>query len=159
MPVIDGRWVVEPSGRLGLLLVNNVSSGALYSVGISSRYKIAPIGRGHIVIGNAINYSRRCRSSRGLRLAEDLEHRVRNGIAYQSPTPVFGRQGTVRASYTYTTCSATTCWSRTTTSVAELRRGVPRGLGEADRRDPAFGLNGAFGHDFTAVSLTAGYRF
>ena len=36
---------------------NEVSSGALYLVGVSSRYKLAPVGRGHIIIGNAITYS------------------------------------------------------------------------------------------------------
>uniref|UniRef100_UPI0025CC6E54 hypothetical protein n=1 Tax=uncultured Phenylobacterium sp. TaxID=349273 RepID=UPI0025CC6E54 len=58
LPLVDGRWVLEPTASAAAFYSsNNVSSGALYLVGVSSRYKLAPVGRGHIVIGNAITYS------------------------------------------------------------------------------------------------------
>lgn len=162
-PLIDGKWVVEPSAAASAFYSSNVvSSGALYSVGLSSRYKIAPIGRGHIVIGNAVNYSSTLEIEAGNFASPKISNTaVRNGIAYQVPYGRFlGRQGTARASYTYTHLFGDKVlvddYHEVTLSygVASREASVKQ-VGETLR----FGLNGAFGHRFTAVSLTAGYRF
>jgi hypothetical protein len=162
-PLIQGRWVIEPSAAVSAFYSDNVvSSGALYSVGISSRYKIAPIGRGHIVIGNAVNYSSTLEIEAGSFASPKISNTaVRNGIAYQVPYGRFlGRQGTVRASYTYTHLFGDDILVEDYHEVS-LNYGVAsreasvKQVGETLR----LGLNGAFGHDFTAVSLTAGYRF
>ncbi len=163
MPLIDGKWVVEPSAAASAFYSSNVvSSGALYSLGISSRYKIAPIGRGHIVIGNAVNYSSTLEIEAGDFASPKISNTaVRNGIAYQVPYGRFlGRQGTVRASYTYTHLFGDRVLVEDYHEVALSygvagREAAVKQVGETLR----FGLNGAFGRDFTAVSLTAGYRF
>jgi len=163
LPLIDGKWVVEPSAAASAFYSSNVvSSGALYSVGISSRYKIAPIGRGHIVIGNAVNYSSTLEIEAGDFASPKISNTsVRNGIAYQVPYGRFlGRQGTMRASYTYTHLFGDDVLVNDYHEVSlsygvASREASVKQVGEVLR----FGLNGAFGHDFTAVSLTAGYRF
>lgn len=163
VPLVQGRWVVEPSAAVSAFYSSDVvSSGALYSVGVSSRYKIAPIGRGHIVIGNAVNYSSTLEIEAGNFATPKISNTaVRNGIAYQLPYGRFlGRQGTVRASYTYTHLFGDAVRVDDYHEVSinygvASREAAVKQVGETLR----FGLNGAFGHDFTAVSLTAGYRF
>lgn len=162
-PLIQGRWVIEPSAAVSAFYSDNeVSSGALYSVGISSRYKIAPIGRGHIVIGNAVNYSSTIEIEAGGFASPKISNTaVRNGVAYQVPYGRFmGRQGTVRASYTYTHLFGDRVLVDDLHEVSlsygvASREAAVKQVGETLR----FGLNGGFGHKFTAVSLTAGYRF
>ena len=163
IPLIDGRWVVEPTvSGAAFYSSNEVSSGALYLVGVSSRYKLAPVGRGHIVIGNAITHS----SSLHIEVDDFATPKIqntafRNGVAYQAPYGRFlGRQGTLRASYTYTHLIGDDLFVDQYHEVSlsygvGSREAAVKQIGETLR----FGVNGAFGHDFTAVSLTAGYRF
>lgn len=163
VPLIDGRWVVEPTASAAAFYSSNeVSSGALYLVGVSSRYKLAPVGRGHIIIGNAITYSSSLHIEAGDFATPKIENTAfRNGIAYQVPYGRFlGRQGTVRASYTYTHLIGDDVFVDEYHEVSlsygvGSREAAVKQVGETLR----FGVNGAFGHDFTAVSLTAGYRF
>lgn len=163
LPLIDGRWVVEPSAAASAFYSSTeVSSGALYSLGLSSRYKIAPIGRGHLVIGNAVSYSSSLEIEAGSFATPKISNTaVRNGIAYQVPYGRFlGRQGTVRASYTFTHLFGDEV-------LVEDYHDVSLSYGVASREASVkqvnetlrLGVNGSFGKDFTAVSLTAGYRF
>jgi hypothetical protein len=162
-PLIEGRWVIEPSAAVSAFYSSNdVSSGALYAFGVSSRFKIAPVGRGHIVIGNAIGYSSTLEIEAGSFASPKIANTaVRNGIAYQVPYGrVLGRQGTVRASYTYTHLFGDDVLVEDYHEVSlsygvASREAAVKQIGETLR----LGLSGAFGHDFTAVSLTAGYRF
>jgi hypothetical protein len=163
LPLVDGRWVVEPTASAAAFYSSNeVSSGALYLVGVSSRYKLAPVGRGHIIIGNAITYS----SSLHIEVGDFATPKIanttlRNGIAYQVPFGRFlGRQGTVRASYTYTHLLGDDVFVDSYHDVSlsygvGSREASVRQFGETLR----LGVSGSFGRDFTAVSLTAGYRF
>jgi len=162
-PLIRDRWVIEPSASASAFYASNyISSGALYLVGLSSRYKLDGIGRGHIVIGNAVTYSSTLNIEAGDFATPKIRNTsVRNGVAYQVPYGRFlGRQGTVRASYTYTHIFGDQVLVDDYHQVS-LNYGVAgreaavKQIGETLR----FGLNGAFGRDFTAVSLTAGYRF
>jgi hypothetical protein len=163
VPLIDGRWVVEPTASAAAFYSSNeVSSGALYLVGVSSRYKLAPVGRGHIVIGNAITYSSSLKIEAGDFETPRIQNTaLRNGIAYQVPFGrVLGRQGTVRASYTYTHLLGDDLFVDAYHEVSlsygvGSREASVRQIGETLR----LGVSGAFGHDFTAVSLMAGYRF
>jgi hypothetical protein len=163
VPLIDGRWVVEPTASAAAFYSSNeVSSGALYLVGLSSRYKLAPVGRGHIIIGNAITYSSSLHIEAGDFATPKIQNTaLRNGIAYQVPFGRFlGRQGTVRASYTYTHLLGDEVFVDSYHDVSlsygvGSREASVRQVGETLR----FGINGSFGHDFTAVALTAGYRF
>jgi hypothetical protein len=163
VPLIDGRWVVEPTASAAAFYSSNeVSSGALYLVGVSSRYKLAPVGRGHIIIGNAITHSSSLHIEAGDFATPKIENTAfRNGVAYQVPFGRFlGRQGTARASYTYTRLIGDDVFVEQYHEVSlsygvGSREAAVKQVGETLR----FGVNGAFGHDFTAVSLTAGYRF
>jgi hypothetical protein len=163
IPLIDGRWVVEPTASAAAFYSSNeVSSGALYLVGLSSRYKLAPVGRGHIIIGNAVTYSSSLHLEAGDFETPKIQNTsLRNGIAYQVPVGrVLGRQGTLRASYTYTHVLGDDLFVDQYHEVSlsygvGSREASVRQIGETLR----LGVNGAFGHDFTAVSLTAGYRF
>lgn len=163
VPLIDGRWVIEPSASAAAFYSSNeVSSGALYLVGLSSRYKLAPVGRGHIIIGNAITHSSSLHIEAGDFATPKIQNTAfRNGVAYQVPYGRFmGRQGTVRASYTYTHLIGDDVFVDQYHEVSlsygvGSREASVKQIGETLR----FGVNGAFGHDFTAVSLTAGYRF
>ncbi|MBL8769843.1 MAG: hypothetical protein JNK30_00550, partial [Phenylobacterium sp.] len=163
VPLIDGRWVVEPTASAAAFYSDNeVSSGALYLVGVSSRYKLAPVGRGHLILGNAITYSSSLKIEAGDFETPKIQNTaLRNGIAYQVPFGrVLGRQGTVRASYTYTHLLGDDLFVDKYHEVSlsygvGSREASVRQIGETLR----LGLSGAFGHDFTAVSLTAGYRF
>jgi hypothetical protein len=163
VPLIDGRWVVEPiASAAAFYSSNEVSSGALYLVGVSSRYKLAPVGRGHIIIGNAVTHSSSLHIEAGDFSTPKIQNTAfRNGVAYQVPYGRFlGRQGTVRASYTYTHLIGDDVFVDEYHEVSlsygvGSREAAVKQIGETLR----FGVNGAFGHDFTAVSLTAGYRF
>ena len=163
MPLIDGRWVVEPSAAVsGFYSSGVVSSGALYAIGLSSRYKIAPVGRGHLVIGNAVTHSSTLEIESGRFAAPKITNTaVRNGVAYQVPIGrVLQRQGTLRASYTYTYIFGDEIALDEYHEVSlnygvAAREASVRQLSETLR----FGVNGAFGRHFTAVALTAGYKF
>lgn len=163
VPLIDGRWVIEPTASAAAFYASNeVSSGALYLVGVSSRYKLAPVGRGHIIIGNAITHSSSLHIEAGDFATPKIQNTAfRNGVAYQAPYGRFlGRQGAVRASYTYTHLIGDDVFVDEYHEVSlsygvGSREAAVKQIGETLR----FGVNGAFGHGFTAVSLTAGYRF
>ena len=163
LPLIEGRWVVEPiASAAAFYSSNEVSSGALYLVGASSRFKLAPVGRGHIIIGNAVTYSSSLHIEVGDFATPKIDNTtLRNGIAYQVPFGrVLGRQGTVRASYTYTHILGDDIFLDSYHDVSlsygvGSREASVRQIGETLR----LGVSGSFGHDFTAVALTAGYRF
>ena len=74
-------------------------------MGFSSRFKIAPVGRGHIVIGNAVTYSSTfVIHTKSFSTPHIANTAFRNGVAYQLPVGerMFSRLGTLRASYTLT---------------------------------------------------------
>jgi hypothetical protein len=162
-PLLQDRWVVEPAASATAFYSDNVvSSGALYLVGVSSRFKLAPVGRGHIVIGNAVTYSSSLHIEAGDFSTPKIKNAAfRNGAAYQVPYGrVLGRQGTLRASYSFTHLEGddvlTPNYHEVSLSYGVAgREAAVKQIGEALR----LGVTGAFGHDFTAVSLNAGYRF
>jgi hypothetical protein len=163
VPLLQDRWVVEPAASAAAFYSDGViSSGALYLVGVSSRFKLAHVGRGHIVIGNAVTYSSSLHIEAGDFATPKIQNTAfRNGIAYQVPYGrVLGRQGTVRASYSFTHLEGddvlTPNYHEVSLSYGVAgREAAVKQLGETLR----LGVTGAFGHRFTAVSLNAGYRF
>ena len=165
MPLREGRWVIEPSVGAGYFFeTDEFGSGALYSLGVSSRYKIAPVGRGHIVIGNAIGYSStfEIEGSGAFKTPEIENVSFRNGLAYQVPVGerVFGRLGTLRASYAYTTLAGDDLFVDEYHDLSlsygfATREASVRQIAEAAR----IGASATFGDDFEAYTLNVGYRF
>jgi hypothetical protein len=162
--ILSGKWAVEPSAAIGYVFQSGaLDSGALYTVGVSSRYKIAPVGRGHIIIGNAITYSSTIPiENDSIKTAEVANTAFRNGVAYQMPVGerVFGRQTWLRASYTYTNLTGDDVFLDKYHDVS-----VSYGFGskESTVRQAAdtfrIGLSGVFGKEFNSYSLNLGYRF
>ena len=168
--VIDGKWVVEPSVGAGYAFTNGdvlageFEAGALWSAGLSSRLKVANVGRGHIIVGNAVGYSETfdIEVEGSFRSPEVNNTTFRNGVAYQVPVGqrVFDRLGTMRASYTHTKLTGTDV------AVDEYHDiSFNYGVGSRESTVRNFqetlrvGLNATFGDDYQALSLVAGYKF
>jgi len=107
-PLLPGRWVVAPSAGIGWLYSsdNLLESGALYSLGVSSLFRLADVGKGHLVLGNSVVYASTFAIPLGNELATPrIANTIyRNGLAYQIPLggPASGHAGMLRASYAYT---------------------------------------------------------
>ena len=168
--VIDGKWVVEPAVGVGYaynsgdIAAGDFEAGALWSAGASSKFKIGGIGKGHIVIGNAIGYSESFDIEvEGAFKSADINNvTYRNGVAYQLPVGqrVFDRLGTVRASYTHTKLAGSEVAVDEYHDVS-LSYGV--GARESTTRNVAetfrVGLSATFGDDYESFAVTGGFRF
>jgi hypothetical protein len=164
-PLLENRWVVEPSAAVGVFYGSNdlLNSGAVYSLGLSSRFKIAPVGRGHIIIGNSITYSSSIViHTKGFATPEVSNTAYRNGIAYQVPIGerILGRMGTLRVSYTLTNLTGAEAFLNKYHEIC-LSYGI--GSREVAVRQRAevlrIGLSTAFGKNYTAGGLVVGYVF
>ncbi len=165
MPLLQNRWVVEPSAAVGAFYGSKdlLNSGAVYALGFSSRYKIAPVGRGHIVIGNAVTYSSTfVIHTKGYSTPRIANTAFRNGVAYQLPIGerMFGRLGTLRASYTYTNLTGDKAFLDHYHEVS-LSYGLgSRQVAVRQRAEVLrIGVSVAFGHDYTSGGLVFGYVF
>lgn len=165
-PLREGRWVLEPSLALGYAFDSGqFAAGALWAAGLSSRYKIAPVGRGHIVIGNAVTYTNTIEIEDGednVRTPILANTIFRNGAAYQYPIGerIFGRLGTLRGSYSYTFVEGDEVFLDEYHDVSlsygiGSREATVRQISEIAR----IGFTGTFGEDYEAFSLNLGFRF
>jgi hypothetical protein len=164
-PIISGRWVVEPSAAAGLFYSSDdlLSSGALWSVGLSSLFKIAPVGRGHIVLGNSVSYfSTFVVHTKNYSTPHVSDTVFRNGLAYQVPVGdrIFGRMGTLRASYTFTNLTGADTFLKEWHEVS-LSYGIGgRTINAKQSADLLrIGVTGAFGNNFNSIAATLGYVF
>jgi hypothetical protein len=165
-PLLTHRWVVEPSVGVAVLYdsSNLFESGAVYSVGLASRFKLATVGRGDVVIGNAVSEDSTVEIPVGGGFATPKIRTTtyRNGLAYQTPLggDALGRQGAFRASYTYTCVSGDKGVASNYHEVA-LNYGVgPRnrsgGPGKGELR---LGLVAYLADAYTAEAVRFGYTF
>ena len=168
--IIDGKWIVEPSVGAGYsfsdgeVLAGQAEAGALWALGLASRYKIAPVGKGHIVIGNAVGYSNTfdIQIEGSFQSPKISNTHIRNGIAYQVPVGerIFGRMGTLRTSYTHTLVEGDEV------AVDEYHDiSFNYGVGSRESTIRSFaetfrvGFSTTLGKDYEAYSITAGFKF
>lgn len=172
-PVTE-NWAITPRAAYAVSQAGNYfgGDGELVSGSISSRYRVPQIGRGDLVIGNMISYTTTINKVLTSQKFFTSTHNFayRSGVAYQFPlkSMVFGRQASLRASYTYTKLDGDPVFMneyneasvnlgvRNRESTAKnafdlLRFGILYTWGQAT---PGF----ANAH-YNATTLTAGYRF
>jgi hypothetical protein len=172
---VQPNWLITP--RVAFGVSNNDgyfgASSEVLTMSATSRYKIAQIGRGDLTIGNMVGWSTTTDTGIGKKpffyFKEDVWS-FRNGIAYQLPFKgrMFGgRQGSLRASYTWTKLAGD---PQAYENVHEAALSVGIRTREAEQKSRAeqlrIGLiythgtsSVAHDFDFDAVTLTVGYRF
>lgn len=149
------------------------ASSEVLTLSATSRYKIAQVGRGDLTIGNMVGWSTTTDigigKDPGFYFKEDVWS-FRNGLAYQLPFKgrMFGgRQGSLRASYTWTKLTGD---PQSYEDVHEAALSIGIRTREAEQKSRAEQLRigliythgtSSFSHDFDfdAVTLTVGYRF
>jgi hypothetical protein len=131
--------------------------GDLYGASVTSRFRLAQVGRGDLVIGNMIAYTKASDA-----FSEGENWAFRNGIAYQFPikTLVFGRQASARVSYTHTQLEGDPVTYEQTHEVA-ANFGVRLREVEAKNKFEVLriGILYTWIDDYDATTLTVGYRF
>lgn len=163
--LVEDRWAIEPSIGVGYALeTDKYAAGALWSAGISSLFKVADIGKGKLVMGNAVGYSESfdIESGSSFKSPEVNNISFRNGLSYQMPVGqrVFDRLGTLRASYTYTFIEGDELFLDEYHE-ASLSYGVgAKDVSARQKQEIArIGMSGTVGDDYKALSLNIGYRF
>lgn len=172
---VQPNWTITPRVAFGAS-DNDGSFGAsseVLTLSATSRYKIAQVGRGDLTIGNMVGWSTTTNigigKDPGVYFKEDV-WAFRNGVAYQLPFKgrLFGgRQGSIRASYTWTKLTGD---PQSYEDVHEAAVSVGIRTREAEQRSGSEQLRigliythgtNRFSHDFDfdAVTLTIGYRF
>ena len=173
---VQPNWLITPRIAYGATDAGayfGSTSSDLLTVSASSRYKIAQVGRGDLTIGNMIAWSTTTDWGLGRNPAFYLKENVvtfRNGLAYQLPFKgrMFGgRQGSLRASYTWTKLTDD---PQSYEDVHEAAISIGVRTREAEQKSKAeqlrIGLIYTHGtnsfssaFDYDAVTLTVGYRF
>lgn len=109
---VQPNWLITPRVAYGVALAGDYfgGNGELASASLTSRYQIRHVGRGDVVIGNAVTYTHSDKlltSQQGFFPAVNWV--FRNGVAYQLPlkSRMFGRQSSLRASYVFTVTTLT----------------------------------------------------
>jgi hypothetical protein len=173
---VQPNWLITPRIAYGITDAGpkfGSTSSELLTLSASSRYKIAQLGRGDLTIGNMVGWSRTLDLGLGREPGFYIRENVftfRNGLAYQLPFKgrMFGgRQGSLRASYTWTKLTDD---PQSYEDVHEAAINVGVRLRETAQKSGSellrvgliytHGTN-SFSHDFDydAVTLTVGYRF
>ncbi|MEK7342968.1 MAG: hypothetical protein AABZ73_03995 [Pseudomonadota bacterium] len=172
---VQPNWLITP--RVAYSASDNDgyfgASSEVLTLSATSRYKIAQVGRGDLTIGNMVGWSTTTDigigKDPGFYFKEDVWS-FRNGVAYQLPFKgrMFGgRQGSLRASYTWTKLTGD---PQSYEDVHEAALSVGIRTREAEQKSRAEQLRigliythgtSSFSHDFDfdAVTLTVGYRF
>jgi hypothetical protein len=106
VPVMP-NWLITPRVAYGVALASDYfgGNGELASASLTSRYQIRHVGRGDVVIGNAVTYTHSDKLlTRQPGFFPAVNWVFRNGLAYQLPlkSRMFGRQSSLRASYVFT---------------------------------------------------------
>lgn len=156
---ITPRWTVTPRAAAAKSWADAYfgGDGTLYEASVSSKFQVAKLGRGDLVIGSMLGVTK------SDDINGELDHWVyRGGVAYQFPlkTLVFGRQASARLSYTRTQLEGDPVTIDVTNEVAanlgvRMRESATRNKFELLR----FGVLYTFADDYSATTLTLGYRF
>lgn len=172
---VQPNWLITPRVAFGANDNDGYfgASSEVLTLSATSRYKIAQVGRGDLTIGNMVGWSTTTDigigKDPGFYFKEDV-WTFRNGVAYQLPFKgrMFGgRQGSLRASYTWTKLTGD---PQSYEDVHEAALSVGIRTREAEQKSRAEQLRigliythgtSSFSHDFDfdAVTLTVGYRF
>lgn len=100
--IITPRVSYSNSQAGGYFLYDAELAGA----SVTARYRLPKVGRGEVVFGGMVGYSREIHTflSKQILPADQDFWTLRGGVAYQLPlkSRMFGRQASVRASYVYT---------------------------------------------------------
>lgn len=158
MPV-SANWTLTPRAFVAHTWAGGYfgGDGDLYGASLASRFRLAQVGRGDLVLGNLVGYTK---SDDGMGETENWV--FRNGAAYQFPLKglVFGRQASARFSYTHTLLEGDPVSFE---EINEISANLGVRLREANFRNRfellRIGLLHTFADDFNATTLTVGYRF
>lgn len=165
VPVVDGRWSLEPRIAYGLTADDKGVAGHAVNAALASRFVIGNAGRARIVLGNMIGRFETLNSK--LLLGYDANPGVkntvfRNGLAAELPLTmrVGGRASSLRASYMHTLFTGTDVYANQYHEVA-LSWGI-RGREESQRdlRDALrLFVTGTKAGGYKAISAGVGARF
>ena len=156
---VTSRWTLTPRVSAAKSWAGTYfgGDGSLYGASLSSRFHVAQLGRGDLVLGGLVGFTKSDDAN------GELEHSaLRGGAAYQFPLKslVFGRQASARLSYTRTQIGGDPVAIETSNEIAanlgvRLRESSTRNKFELLR----IGVLHTFADDFQATTLTVGYRF
>lgn len=106
---INDNWSLTPGAAFGAAWVPAALGldGSMVMGSVTSRYRFPQVGRGDLVLADEIAYSHTLNgvlTSKQPFYAATASWIYRNGLGYQFPleTMMFGRQSSMRISYTYT---------------------------------------------------------
>ena len=165
MPVTN-NWALTPRAAYGYVSANDGfgGNGELASVSLSSRYRIAQLGRGDLVIGDLIGYTTTVKTGINSQpfYGRTSNGTFRNGLAYQYPleSRIFGRQASLRVSYVNTQLTGDVVPYQRYNELAasfgvRTRESIAKNTFEMLR----FGVLYTWADDYDAATVTVGYRF
>jgi hypothetical protein len=104
---VKPNWLITPRISYGVAAAGDYfgGNGELVTGSLTSRYQIKQVGRGDLVIGDSVAYTRSVKLlTQQNFFAPTVNWVFRNGLAYQLPLKarIFGRQSSLRASYVFT---------------------------------------------------------
>jgi len=105
---VKPNWLITPRIAYSNLQAGQFfdGDGELLTASVTSRFKIAKVGRGDLTIGNMASYTRTIDTflARQPFFSVTSNYVLRNGLAYQFPlkSRFMGRQTSIRASYVFT---------------------------------------------------------
>jgi hypothetical protein len=169
---VQKNWLITPRVSYGAVSAGPFfgGDGELVTASVTSRAKIANIGRGDLIIGNMVAYSHTVRVLTGKNFfGTQVNWVFRNGAAYQLPlkTRMFGRQASLRASYVFTTATQDPLSYKQVHEVG-FSIGVRSREAEQKNRFDQLRIGILYTHsknefaanfDYDAATLTLGYRF
>jgi hypothetical protein len=164
---LKSNWTLTPRVAYGQADAPDGFSGngELAAASVTSRYRIAQIGRGDLVIGDMVGYTSTVRTglnSQPFWGGPDTNWAFRNGIAYQLPleTRLFGRQASFRISYVNTELTGDFVGY---SMINEVAANIGVRLREANAKTNSdllrFGVLYTWADNYKALTLTLGYRF
>ena len=169
---VKSNWLITPRVSYGFASAPAFfgGNGEIITGSISSRYKLPQVGRGDLVIGNMVAYTKTI----DLLLSKSFFAKVdnfvfRNGLAYQLPlkSRMFGRQASIRGSYVFTIATKDPLSYEQTHEVG-LNVGVRTREAEQKNSFEQLRIGLLYTHsknefvknfDYDALTLTLGYRF
>lgn len=169
---VKPNWLITPRASYGVALAGDYfgGNGEIVTASVTSRYQIKNVGRGEIIIGNMVAYSRTVKLFAHQAFYAPTENWIfRNGAAYQLPlkTRMFGRQSSLRASYVFTIATKDPLFYEKTHEVG-ISIGVRSREAEQKNRFEQLRIGLLYTHshnefaknaDYDAGTVTLGYRF
>lgn len=168
------NWLITPRFAYSNLQAGQyfAGDGELITASVTSRYKIAKVGRGDVTIGDMIAYTQTVDTFLAKQPFYSLTRNyvLRNGLAYQFPlkSRLFGRQTSVRASYVFTYTGGDAGLAYKQLHEVGINFGIRTREAEQKNRFEQMRVGLLYTHGknefdgkagYDAVTLTLGYRF